>query len=89
MAANDSFGVADGELLMIKLKVEWRQKCPGCGVQLVVDFLTDAYGCRVCPWCGCNHNGDLRTASEEVQEFVTRSMNRLEGRANRLIANGG
>ena len=89
MLASDSFGVADGELLMIKLRVEWRQKCPECGVHLVVDFLADADGCRVCPWCGCNHGGNLPAAGGDIRSLVARSVSGLESRANRLIIRGG
>lgn len=89
MLAGDSFGVADGEILMIKLRVEWRHACPECGVELVVDFLADTDGCLVCPWCGRRHNGDLPATREEIRRFVTRSMNRVESRANRLITHTG
>lgn len=67
---------------MIKLKAEWRQVCPECGVQLVVDFLTDADGCRVCPWCGCAHVCDVHAAREAKRRFIMKSIAKLESRAN-------
>ncbi len=60
---------------MIKLRVEWHHTCPDCGTRVVVDFVADANGFRICPWCG-RIETDIRAAADpaaraELFESVT------------------
>jgi phage/plasmid primase-like uncharacterized protein len=73
---------ADGEALMIKLRVEWHHTCPGCGTRLVIDFLDDSANNCVCPWCGCRDGLDRRAEDTGLRDFVARAAKELEEKAN-------
>jgi hypothetical protein len=74
---------------MIKLRVEWRQTCPSCGVQLVFDYLADADGNKLCPWCGHVHDAVELATDGELKSFLNKSMSKLESKANRFVADSG
>ena len=76
---------ADGEIAMIKLRVEWHRECLTCGTGLVVDFLDACAEVASCAWCGSEleryggGNGDLR-------DYVTKAVRQLEDTANNAMA---
>lgn len=71
---------------MIKLRVEWRHTCPGCGVELVIDFLDDSGDRRTCPWCGHARDSDPRTEANGLRSYLARATRELEQTANDMIA---
>ena len=69
---------------MIKLRVEFHHKCPGCGTELVVDFLGEPMDCQVCPWCGCTCEAD-QIEDSELKECVAKAVEDLEKKVNEKI----
>ena len=67
---------------MIKLRVEFHHKCPGCGTELVVDYLGEPVCCQVCPWCGSNCETDQNREDGELREYIIKSVKDLEKKAN-------
>ena len=79
-----SFKGADGESAMIKVKVDWRQKCPGCGTEVVVDFFDESVVRQACPWCGRQCEME-RTTDDELRRYISRSVREIEDRANEKL----
>jgi hypothetical protein len=72
---------------MIRLRVEWHDRCPGCGVRLVVDFLDESGDFRSCPWCGCTWESDPRAGARDgLKSYLLRSTREIEETANAQIA---
>jgi len=66
---------------MIKLRVEWHCKCPGCGTELVVDYLVDSLSEQICPWCGARAACE-KSDKEQMRDFLTQAVERLENEVN-------
>lgn len=73
---------ADGESAMIKVRVDWHHKCPGCGTEIVTDYFDDSPHCRGCPWCGCAGDHDPAVDSCELRSYVLEAVREIEERAN-------
>ena len=67
---------------MIKLRVEWRHDCPGCGTQLVIDFLDDPAEVCSCPWCGRVESGKIRANEDELRSYISQAVRKIEQKAN-------
>ena len=70
---------------MIKLRAEWHHTCPDCGTRVVVDYLADANGFRVCPWCGRIENNGRTPASPEFRKNISQAIVRLEETTNSTL----
>lgn len=74
---------------MIRLRVEWHDTCPGCGVRLVIDFLDESGDFPICPWCGYKWGSDPRSgAGDGLRGYLLRSTREIEQTANGQIAIG-
>ncbi len=89
MTANSVYGLvvinADGDLAMIKLRVEYHQKCHNCDTELIVDFFSDTQHEDFCPWCGlsiCNVDtlADI-SLKKRIQEAVKQFEDQLNNKA--------
>ena len=67
---------------MIRLKVEWRCACSGCGTELVTDFFDDSVDVAACPWCGCIADSPQSSTSDAMREYVLRAIKDIEATAN-------
>ena len=70
---------------MIKLRVEQHHKCLGCGTGLVVDFFDKSIERQTCPWCGVECKVDRCANDDELREYVLRSVEAIEEKANGKI----
>lgn len=70
---------------MIKLRVEWHYTCPECGTRVVVDYLADANGFRICPWCGRIENDGHTPTDPRFRQTVCREISRLEDHTNSTL----
>lgn len=70
---------------MIKLRVEWRCECSGCGTELVTDFFDDSMDVVACPWCGCPADSPHNSCSDELRKFIDKSIREIEDKANGKI----
>lgn len=73
---------------MIKLRVEWHHKCPGCGTRLVVDFFDELAGSEVCPWCGCACDISTDVGYREMKRYIEQVVKEVESKANVMLAVG-
>ena len=67
---------------MIRVRVEWYQECPGCGTELVSDFLGDSVCRATCPWCGRENKLRAGPDSAELREYLSRAISEIEAKAN-------
>lgn len=74
---------------MIKLRVEWHHTCPDCGTRVVVDYLLDANGFRICPWCGRIENNGHTPTDPAFKKHLSHSVTAFEKRTNSAIAPQG
>jgi len=78
--------LADGDAIMIKLRVEWRQRCSNCGTHIIVDFLDESVKYQKCPWCG--HVDDIVPCNEHdnLRDYLSQATRELEENANCKVA---
>ena len=67
---------------MIKLRVQWYHDCPGCGTQLVIDFLEDPAEVCACPWCGHAVGSALCANEDELRSYISKAVREIERKAN-------
>ena len=70
---------------MIRLRVEWRCECSGCGTELVTDFFYDSMDVGACPWCGCTSKPALDSLNAGAREYIEKSIKQIEDKANGKI----
>ncbi len=70
---------------MIKVRVDWHHKCPGCGTGLALDFFDDSIERQTCAWCGVECEINRRVNPDELKEYVLRSVRAIEDKANGKI----
>jgi hypothetical protein len=70
---------------MIKLKVEWHHTCPDCGTRVVVDYLADANGFRICPWCGRFENNGRTPTDPRFKRDISSQIRKLEDHTNSAL----
>jgi hypothetical protein len=71
---------------MIKLRVEWHHTCPDCGTRVVVDYMADAHGFRLCPWCGRMETNGQAPGDPRFRKTIADHITKIENRANSTIA---
>ena len=71
---------------MIKLRVEWHNKCPDCGTEIVADFFDDAEKVCVCLWCGRSYQSDCDARRSELKQYIMQATSEIECQANTEIA---
>lgn len=76
--AADERAVPRGEKVMIKVKVDWHQRCPSCDTELVVDMLAPGVTPADCPWCGGDVPGPLQLGDAALQEELLEAVARFE-----------
>ncbi len=62
--------------------MDWHQKCPGCGTDVVVDFFDESVARQTCPWCGHECEMGRRANNGELQRYISDSIREIEDRAN-------
>ena len=67
---------------MIKLRVERYHDCPGCGTQLVIDFLGDPAEACACPWCGRADSSGLCASEDELRSYISKAVRDIEQKAD-------
>ncbi len=67
---------------MIKVRVDWRQKCPDCGTELVTDFFDDSASSSGCPWCGCVGAMGHGLRGTKIEESIVTAVHEIERRIN-------
>ena len=67
---------------MIRVRVDWRQDCPGCGTELVANFLDDSACRAACPWCGCEGALSAMPDCAELRDYLSRAISEIEVKAN-------
>jgi len=70
---------------MIKVRVDWHSRCPGCGTQLVIDFFDESDEHQVCPWCGCECKMDRGSRYEEMKRYIEKAVREIEEKTNSTI----
>lgn len=70
---------------MIKVRVEYHHKCPGCGTEIAIDFLGGPMDYQVCPWCGCTCEAD-QVEDTKLKAYIAKAVDILEKEANDRIA---
>ncbi|MCE5321903.1 hypothetical protein LLG46_01150 [bacterium] len=70
---------------MIKIKVEWRYRCPSCGTELVSDFFADSAEGLSCPWCGSMCPDARSSCDDEIKSYIERVVRETEQRANGIL----
>ena len=63
---------------MIKVKVDWHQCCPSCGMELVVDLMTLGDTPTNCPWCSQSVPGPLEGCQEAFHRELKDAVCKLE-----------
>lgn len=71
---------------MIRIRVDWRHRCPVCRTELVFDYFDESAECVCCPWCGCHSGMGRGYRDEELKEFICNAVKRIEQRANSKTA---
>ncbi|MCE5198463.1 MAG: hypothetical protein ABFD54_16210 [Armatimonadota bacterium] len=74
---------------MIKLRVEWRHICSGCGTELVADFFADSAEEMLCPWCGSTCGPPQDACMAEIKEYLSETIKDIEARVNNCAAPTG
>lgn len=67
---------------MIKVKVDWHQKCHCCGTELVVDFLNQCPVDCSCPWCGTAITIETDESKCKAREKLIEVAQKLEDEMN-------
>lgn len=65
--------------------MDWHEKCPGCGTDVVVDFFDESVAQQMCPWCGHECEMEPRASSDELQRYISESVREIEDRANERL----
>jgi transcription initiation factor IIE alpha subunit len=67
---------------MLKLRLEWQQKCNSCNTDLVLDVYEAMDGGYPCPWCGQPVRIDMGDGQKDKVKKLLQKIQLLETETN-------